>query len=90
MKTDRFMRIIGCRRSAEEAYELLNDKDTLRAYADGINDFVQNVSPNFMLDNISGRLLPPEFLALGIYRSNYIPWTPIDSLAISYLYAHLL
>ena len=84
------MRILGCRRSAEEAYELLEDKDVLRAYADGINDFVQNVSHGFFMDNISGRLLPPEFFVFGIYKSNYITWTPIDSLAIGYLYSHLL
>ena len=43
LETDKFMRTIGCRRSAEQAFELLDDTDWIRAYADGINDYVQSV-----------------------------------------------
>ena len=40
INTDKFMRMLGCRRSAEQAFPMLEDKDSLRAYADGINDYV--------------------------------------------------
>ena len=92
LETDKFMRILGCRRSAEQAYELTDDilKKDLRAYADGINDFVLHVDHAIWKENNSAQLLPPEFFMFGIDKYNYSPWTPLDSLSITYMQSHLL
>ena len=89
LETDKFMRTIGCRRSAEQAFELLEDNDFLEAYADGINDYVQSVDYNIFANQKSATLLPPDFFAFWMTKSNYNPWAPIDSLAIVYLQSQL-
>jgi len=49
----------------------------MQAYADGINDFIQNVGFG---EGKSANLLPPEFYLLNL-AGNLEPWSPIDSLA---------
>ena len=69
LRTDRYFRTLGFRQKAEKAYSAMpqSEKDTLQAYADGINAFLKNRSG----------LLPPEFLILGVDPE---PWTPVDTI----------
>ncbi len=68
LDTDKFLRTLGIRRAAEATLKNLNaeTRDTLNAYAAGVNAFIQS----------NKRALPPEFLILGIKPE---PWTPVDS-----------
>lgn len=77
---DKFSRTIGYRRIAEQTYKTMNeeDKDALQAYADGVNDFIQNVGISG--EGKSASLLPPEFYLLSL-ADKIEPWTPIDSLS---------
>jgi acyl-homoserine lactone acylase PvdQ len=43
-----------------------------------VNDFIDGIDT--LGSNPTARLLPPEFLLLGITKENWIPWTPQDSL----------
>ena len=63
---DKFMRAAGLNMLAQESFEVLSEteKRILRAYADGINDFVRNV--DFIATESSARLLPLEFYVFGI------------------------
>ena len=54
-----------------------------QAYADGVNDFIRGVDA--LGSNPTTRLLPPEFLLLGITKENWTTWTPQDSLACAML-----
>ena len=80
---DKFMRQLGLRRLAEESWKTLDTdtKETLTAYADGINDCV--LGTNFFIKSTTGRLLPPEFYAFGITLENWKPWSPIDTIALA-------
>ena len=83
VKLDTFMRQLGLRRLAEAAWETLPDehRQTLQAYADGVNDAVLGTS--FLKKATTGMLLPPEFYAFGISDlSKWRPWHPVDSLAL--------
>ena len=62
------MRILGCRRSAEQAFPFVEDKDSLKAYADGINDYVQSVTYALFDENISAMFLPIEFFVFDINK----------------------
>jgi penicillin G amidase len=70
LDTDKFLRTLGIRRTAEATLKNL-DKETmeaLNAYAAGVNAFISN----------NKRTLPPEFLILGVKPE---PWAPADSVA---------
>ena len=69
LDTDRFLRAIGVRRSAEASLQRLDDdtRRQLEAYAAGVNAFIA-----------SGPVLPPEFWLTGVKPE---PWTPADSVA---------
>ena len=82
-KLDLFMRQMGFKRLAEAAWETLpqKHKETLQAYADGVNDCV--LGTGLFTEQSTGRLLPPEFYTFGISDlSKWRPWTPIDSMAL--------
>ena len=66
--------------AASDSFDGLKEdqKQTLQAFADGINDYVQSVGQ----PGAAGRMLPPEFIAFGINEQNWRPWTPADSLGI--------
>ena len=51
-------------KAAEETFDILPEEQklTLQAFADGINDYVMSVG-NL---GAAGRILPPEFIAFGI------------------------
>lgn len=68
LSSDRMMRTLGLRRSAEQSAASLDPdtKATLEAYAAGVNAHIA----------ARGRLAAAEFLLLGAPR----PWTPTDSL----------
>lgn len=36
-------------------------------------------------DDVTAKALPPEFVAFGITKENYKPWSPVDSLAAARL-----
>lgn len=69
LKQDAWIRTLGLYRAAQAALPALSDeaRDSLQAYADGINAWIA-----------SHPVLPPEFIFLGIEPE---PWTPVDSLA---------
>ena len=50
--------------AAAESFDGLeeDEKQTLQAFADGINDYVSSVGQT----GSAGRILPPEFIAFGI------------------------
>jgi hypothetical protein len=56
----------------------LQSRENLLAYAAGVNDYVAHLS--FSGDDSSGRLLPPEFIALSI--KEVTPWVPEDTICI--------
>jgi penicillin amidase len=76
LDTDKFLRISGWRRVAEEEYPLLapETRAMLQVYAKGVNAY---------LATHSGAKLSFEYVVLGLEHSGYKvePWTPIDSLA---------
>ncbi len=67
--TDRFLRVLGVRRTAAAQWAQLPapSRALLQAYADGVNAVIANLKAR-----------PPEFLILGLQPE---PWTPEDSLA---------
>ena len=69
LETDRFLRVLGVRRTAAAQWEQLpaSSRDLLQAYADGVNAVITTL-----------RARPPEFVILGLQPE---PWTPVDSLA---------
>ena len=69
LETDRFLRTLGVRRSAEANLRTLDaeTRKLLDAYAAGVNAFIA-----------SDPVLPPEFWLTGARPE---PWTPADSIA---------
>lgn len=69
LDNDRFLRALGVRRAAAAQWERADpvSKALLKAYAAGVNHSIAQT-----------RVLPPEFLILGIKPE---PWSPVDSLA---------
>ena len=67
---DKFLRVLGVRRTADAIYRNLDQdtRDRLQAYATGINDFLLHRKGP----------LPAEFLLTGVTPE---PWTPEDSVA---------
>ena len=81
---DEFMKYVGLQRSSEETWQAGVDPELaliLQSYADGVNDYVQGVSLN-PFEEKTARLLPPEFIAFGITKENFDPWTAIDCILI--------
>ncbi|HZI20810.1 MAG TPA: penicillin acylase family protein [Pyrinomonadaceae bacterium] len=78
-RLDRYMRVLGLRRTAEGDWEKMKGEDraALEAYAAGVNAH---------LENSRGRL-PVEFSLFGIEPE---PWTPIDSLVVVKLMSWVL
>ena len=70
LPSDVQLRTFGLRRAAERSLPILSQgvRDALRAYADGVNDYVAR------------HALPPEYAALEI--TTFRPWAPVDSLSI--------
>ena len=71
------------RHMAELAYETLDKdaKDTLQAFADGINDCV--LGTGLMKKQTTSRLLPPEFYTFGLSDlKKWRPWSPVDTIAL--------
>ena len=79
MKVDKYFRALGLHRAAVRTYEEmgLEEREMVEAYADGVNDYVRGIE--ILGSNPTGRLLPPEFLLLGITKENLAPWKPSDS-----------
>jgi penicillin amidase len=69
VKTDKFIRVMGFYRLAQKNYENAAPatRKTLQSYAAGINAYVATRKG----------ALPIEFIAL---KTNFAPWTPVDSL----------
>jgi len=69
LRLDRYVRLLGLRRAAEEDYRRLPDETraALRAYARGVNAWIA----------AKGRWSAPEFVALGLTPE---PWRETDSL----------
>ena len=69
LESDRFLRTLGVRRSAEANLRALDTetRQLLEAYAAGVNAFLA-----------AGPVLPPEFWLTGVRPE---PWTPADSVA---------
>ena len=78
LPSDTWMRSFKLKEMAETSLELASDeeKDIMQAYSDGVNDFVQGVS--YWSFSSTARLLPLEFIVLGITKENYIPFSQID------------
>lgn len=80
LSIDQFSRTIGFERIAIEAYKNMDNEDKvlLQSYCDGINDFVDGIS--LTKANSTAKLLPPEFLAVGLDK--FEPWTPINTISV--------
>ena len=68
IKSDQFLRTLGTYRAAKRDWDALNERtqQTLEAYADGVNAWINEKHP-----------LPPEYLILGVEPEL---WTVYDSL----------
>lgn len=77
LETDRFLRTIGIRRSAEAIWANLDAETrvSLAAYARGVNAYLTSRTAP----------LPPEFHILGAPSPE--PWTPVDSIGWSLMMA---
>jgi penicillin amidase len=75
LESDVQLRIIGLRRAAERSLPLLSEPvmDAFEAYTDGVNAFIES------------HPLSPEYQVLEI--SQIEPWSPLDSMVISKLFA---
>ncbi len=76
LDTDRYMRIIGLRRTAEQNWAKLDEtsRSTLEIYAQGVNAYITTHRDR----------LPIEYTILGISPE---PWTPVNSLEVGNLLA---
>ena len=54
--------------------------EALKAYSDGVNDFVQGVSLSAAEQEQTARLLPPEFLVFGITQESFKKWFNLEKL----------
>ncbi len=74
------LRVLGLRRAAEASLAIFSPEAqaVLRAFADGVNAFLQN-NP-----------LPPEYGALELTKASVPAWDPVDSVAIGKLLAFQL
>lgn len=69
LDNDRFLRALGVRWAAQAQWARLDPQSraVLEAYSSGVNETIART-----------RVLPPEFLILGLAPE---PWTPVDSLS---------
>jgi penicillin amidase len=76
---DRFQRRIGLHRAASAEWLAADAelRDTLRAYADGVNACLDGM--------VAAKKLPPEFV---LARFQPEPWEPVDTLAFARYLAH--
>jgi penicillin amidase len=76
LETDKFVRTLGWRRTAEKELALLDDTtlSLVRAYARGVNEYI---------DDRSASQLSLEYSVLSLTGPDYTPepWTAVDSLA---------
>ncbi|MET0951711.1 MAG: penicillin acylase family protein, partial [Aeromicrobium sp.] len=76
LDTDKFVRTLGWRRTAEKELALLDDTtlSLVRAYARGVNEYI---------DDRSASQLSLEYSVLSLTGPDYTPepWTAVDSLA---------
>ena len=80
---DQFMRYIGLERTSKETWNEGIDPEValnMQAFSDGVNDYVQGISLSPFDKNKTARVMPPEFLLLGVTKDSFEPWTPIDCL----------
>lgn len=79
VESDRFSRTIGFRRAAEKSTGAISGetRKLLQAYADGVNDYIEQNREN----------LAPEFILLDYVPE---PWDPVDSITISKMVAWFL
>ena len=77
--TDQMMRKAGLWKVGNETVETLSPfvREGLQAYADGVNDYVNNVGIG--LWGTSGQIMPVEFHAFGI---EWTDWQIEDTMAI--------
>jgi penicillin G amidase len=77
---DKFMRNMGFYRLAQGSVGSLSEEEesVLKAYCDGINDFVAEVS--LTGENSSASLYPPEIYIFGMTDEVRKPWTIADVL----------
>ncbi len=75
LDTDKFLRTMGWRQVSALEYEQLDPQSQaiLKAYADGVNAYIQDRAPE---------ALSLEYAVLPLLNRDYViaPWTPIDSL----------
>ncbi|MHA1650108.1 MAG: penicillin acylase family protein [Candidatus Helarchaeota archaeon] len=78
INTDKYFRILGFHRAAQEVVEYMRDNQTdmynlLQAYADGVNKYISTLSPV---------KIPLEYKLLGTMPE---PWSPFDTIVFKYL-----
>lgn len=84
---DEFMKIIGLENVTKESWNIEQDleiREILISFSDGVNDYVKGISLRGDVEHQTqtARVLPPEFIAFGITKENFEPWTPVDSMII--------
>ena len=77
--------MLGLEKVTQESWNKEQDldiRDMLTSYADGVNDYVKGISLSGYDEQHkqTARVLPPEFIAFGITKDNFEPWTPVDSM----------
>lgn len=78
-QTDAYLRAVGLRRAAQESLDSAPqyEKDLAQAYADGVNSKIATFTT----------FPAPEYAVFGIQPSQIEPWTPLDSLVVSKVFA---
>ncbi|RME84006.1 MAG: penicillin acylase family protein [Caldilineae bacterium] len=84
LDTDRFLRTLGVMRSAERAWEAIDDETraALEAYAEGVNAYIEQHRDN----------LPLEFRILALTGVSFTPepWQPVNTLTWTTMMAYNL
>lgn len=75
IESDMFLRSLGFEAIAEEEWAAMSapSRETVQAYADGVNAY---------LEDRSGAEISLEYAVLGLQNSGYViePWSPVDTL----------
>ena len=83
LDTDRFLRTLGWRRTAEAELDLLQDgtRTALEDYAEGVNAYLEH--HDALEDGAETAELSLEYAVLGLQRPGYTPeaWEPADTVA---------
>ena len=79
LRHDKLMRSIGLIEASQASLETLSQdvRDGLKAFSNGINDYVDGIGVSF--GGNSGHIMPLEFFAFSV---EWEPWTEMDSLTI--------